>query len=168
MKNYYPLPQARKESYTSTYVSDALMCLNPGHHLCFLYSKDEDHRIVLTSFMRIGFERGEKVLYITDTSAEVTIRDYLMDDGIEVQSYLTSGQLAIQTSSETYLRAGVFNPDRMIEVLHDETERALSEGYTTLRVTGEITWAYKNGSYHEQLIEYESKLNTFFPVSFIV
>jgi PAS domain S-box-containing protein len=82
-----------------------------------------------------------------------------------VQSYLASGQLSILTVDDAYMREGIFDPDRMIALLRTETERALAEGYSALRVTGEMTWALRGLPGSERLIEYETRLNEFFPGS---
>ncbi len=39
----------------------------------------------------------------------------------------------------TALREGVFNPEAMVSFLRAETNKALAEGYTALRLTGELT-----------------------------
>jgi hypothetical protein len=53
----------------------------------------------------------------------------------------------------------------MIALLREETDKALAEGYAALRVTGEMTWALAGEPGSERLVEYESKLNHFFPDS---
>jgi signal transduction histidine kinase len=53
----------------------------------------------------------------------------------------------------------------MIRLLREETGQALSEGYSALRVTGEMSWALKGLPGSEKIIEYEAKLNDFFPGS---
>ncbi|MCX6377494.1 MAG: MEDS domain-containing protein, partial [Armatimonadetes bacterium] len=44
-------------------------------------------------------------------------------------------------------------------LLISETEKAVSEGYPALRVSGEMTWILRDDPGSERLIEYESKLN---------
>jgi hypothetical protein len=51
----------------------------------------------------------------------------------------------------------------MIALLESETEQALADGYAALRVTGEMGWALRGLPGSERLIEYEAKLNRFFP-----
>jgi PAS domain S-box-containing protein len=147
--------------YTLRNITD----LRPGDHLCCLYETEEEHRALLTPYLRQGLELGEKVLYLVDASTAETVLDYLRDDGVEVKPYLDNGQLSIRTANEAYMRDGDFNPDGMIDLLRGETERALAEGYSALRVTGEMTWALRGLPGSERLIEYEAKLNTFFPGS---
>ena len=139
--------------------------LKPGDHLCHLYKTEEEHRAILTPFLRRGLERGEKVLVILDERPVEAILDYLRADGLDPRPYLDRGQLVFLTSDETYLRDGTFDPDRMIASLKEETDRALAEGYTALRVTGEMTWALRGLPGCERLVEYEVKLRKFFPGS---
>ena len=139
--------------------------LNPGDHLCSIYETEEEHRAFLTLFLRQGLERNEKVVYAVDTRTGETVLDYLRQDGLEPRPFLEKGQLVILSVADTYLRDGMFDPERMISFLRHETDRALSEGYPALRVTGEMSWALKGLPGSERLIDYESKLNNFIPSS---
>jgi PAS domain S-box-containing protein len=143
----------------------ALADLKPGSHLCALYETEEEQRALLAPFLWQGLERGEKVLYFAHAHTPEAILDSLRHDGRDPEPYLKRGQLKVATTDSVYLRDGPFDPDRMIALLRAETERALAEGYSALRVTGEMTWALENAAGAERLIEYESKLNTFFPGS---
>jgi hypothetical protein len=49
----------------------------------------------------------------------------------------------------------------MIALLRADTERALAEGYSALRATGEMTWALRGLPGSERLIEYETRLSEF-------
>jgi PAS domain S-box-containing protein len=139
--------------------------LEPGDHLCFIYETEEEHRAVLTSFLRQGLERDERVLYVADAHTLETITAYLRGAGLDVESHLNRGQLVVLTANDSYLRRGTFDPDAMIALMRSETKRALSDGYSALRVTGEMTWALHGLSGSDRLIEYEAKLNSFFPGS---
>jgi len=147
---------------TSRHAFRAISDLQAGDHACCLYESEEEHRALLTPYLRQGLERGEKVVYIVDARTAETVVGYLRDDGVQVEIYLRSGQLSILTVKEAYLRDGAFSPDGMIALLGDETKRALEEGYTAFRVTGEMTWALQGVPGSERLMEYESNLNDFF------
>ncbi|MHC4203843.1 MAG: PAS domain S-box protein, partial [Planctomycetota bacterium] len=113
--------------------------------------------------MRQGLERGQKIVYIVDARSAEQILSYLREDGLDVEDYIKSGQLNVLSVDESYMLEGVFDPDGMIRLLEKETRRALDEGYSALRVTGEMSWALRGLPGSERLMEYESKLNTFFP-----
>jgi PAS domain S-box-containing protein len=139
--------------------------LGAGDHLCCIYETEEDHRALLTPYMRQGLERGEKVLYIVDAHTAEEVLGYLEQDGVDTRPYLESGQLAMLTVDDSYMKGGTFDPDGMIDLLSSETGIALAEGYTALRVTGEMTWALKGLPGSDRLMEYEAKLNNFLPGS---
>lgn len=153
-----PVPTARAD-YSLRSISD----LEHGDHVCALYQGEAEHRAMLTVYLRQGLEQKQKVLYIVDTNTADTILGYLNDDGVEVERYLASGQLAVLSVREAYMRDGVFSPDRMIALLQEETSRALVQGYSALRVTGEMSWALRGFPGSRRLIEYEAKLNGFAP-----
>jgi DNA-binding CsgD family transcriptional regulator len=139
--------------------------LRPGDHACCLYETAEKHRAVLTPFLRQGLERGEKVVYILDVSTVEAILAYLRGDGLDVEPYLARGQMVFLTRDETYMQGGVFDLERMIALLRAQMDQALAEGYPALRITGEMGWALRGLPGSERLIEYEGKLNEFFPGS---
>jgi PAS domain S-box-containing protein len=139
--------------------------LRPGDHLCCLYETEEEHRALVTPYILQGLERGEKVVYIVDAHTFKEILEYLESDHNNVQTCLDSGQLSILTRDDSYMREGIFDPDGMISMLRSETDLAIEQGYACLRVTGEMTWALRGLPGSERLIEYEAKLNEFFPGS---
>lgn len=137
--------------------------LKPGDHLCCIYETEQEHRTLLTPFMKQGLDRGEKIVYIVDARSAEQILSYLREVGLDVKDYLNSGQLNVLSVDESYMLEGVFDPDGMIRLLEKETRRALDEGYSALRVTGEMSWVLRGLPGSERLMEYESKLNNFFP-----
>ena len=137
--------------------------LKPGDHLCCMYETEEEHRAILTPFLREGLRAGQKIIYIVDARTAEEIFSYMHEDGVDVDDYVKTGQLHVLSVDESYMRGGVFDPDGMISLLASETTRALAEGYTALRVTGEMSWTLRGLPGSDRLIEYEIKLNEFFP-----
>lgn len=132
-----------------------------GDHLCCLYQTEAEHRAVLAPFLVQGLTQGQKVLYIVDAHTHTDILNYVRAGGLEVEPYLASGQLTILTADQTYLRDGRFDPDRMVDLVRAMTGRALAEGYTALRVTGEMTWTLRGLPDTAPLLEYEAKIEKF-------
>ena len=138
-----------------------LASLEPGDHLYWAYDTEEEHRALLTPFLRQGLERGEKVVYLADAHPPDVILDYLHDDGLETEPYLASGQLSILPACDVYLQERRFDVARMLAYVRQEMQRARAEGYAALRATGEMTWALQ-GTDGTLLVEYESRLNALF------
>ena len=146
-------------------VLPAIAHMQPGDHYCGIYRTDEDHRAIIVDFVRDGVARKEKMFYLVNLQTAAQLRATLEQAGIAVADLIETGQLVIMTAKEAYLRDGQFDPDKMIELLADETDRALTEGYTALRATGEMTWALAGEPGSERVVEYEARLNHFFPSS---
>jgi len=139
--------------------------LRSGDHACCLWETKEERLGALGPFLRQGLERGEKVLYFVDAASAEAGLGRLRDIPLDAEPYLAREQLTFRTCQDAYVQEGVFDPDEMIVLLRAETGRALDEGYSALRVIGEMTWAVRGLPGSERLIEYEAKLNGFFPGS---
>ena len=146
-------------------VLPAIAHMQPGDHYCGIYRSDEDHRAIIVDFVRDGVLRNEKMVYVVNLQTSEQLRATLEQAGIGVADLIDRGQLVIMTAREAYLRDGQFVPNKMIELLREETDKALAEGYTALRATGEMTWALAGEPGSERLVEYEAQLNHFFPSS---
>ena len=144
---------------------DKLSGFGPGDHLCCLYESDIERRDILTPYIRQGLERNEKVLCIMEAGNAERIYETLRNDGLDPVSYIASDRLAVLSSDEYYLSEGMFDPDAMIDLLEYETQKAIAQGCSALRVIGEMTWALRGNPGSDRLIEYEAKLNRFFPGS---
>jgi PAS domain S-box-containing protein len=142
-------------------LEQTLKQLKDGDHLCCIYETEEEHRALLAPFVAQGLELNEKVFYIVDDRTVEDILESLRDQGVTADAYHEKGQLTILSADEAYMRDGTFDPDSMIALVEDETKRALSEGYSGLRATGEMSWALKGSPGSERLIEYEAKFNDF-------
>ncbi len=152
-----------KAPHTSDALESALRALGPHDHLCLVYSTRAEQFAAVVPFVRLGLQAGERCVYITDDTTAEAVTQALSDDGIDVRAEVERGALSLLTKRDSYLRSGSFDPDAMIEFLAAATRSALEDGFTALRVTGEMTWVLGGEPGTERLFEYEAKLNYFFP-----
>lgn len=141
----------------------AIAHMEVGDHYCGIYKSDEEHRRIIIDFVRQGIERKEKMIYLVNLQTVAQLEDMLKNAGVAVSEVTAKGQLVIMTAKGAYLSEGQFDPVKMIALLREETDKAVAEGYTALRATGEMTWALAGAPGCERLIEYEAMLNNFFP-----
>ncbi|PWB50691.1 MAG: hypothetical protein C3F06_11520 [Candidatus Methanoperedenaceae archaeon] len=132
-------------------------------HLCLIYETRSEQFETVVPFIRIGLENGEKCIYSADDNNTGEVLSAMRSGSIDVESAISNGALVIVSKKETYLRQGYFDPDEMIGFLKESTESAKKEGFSALRTTGEMTWVLGGEAGTSRLIEYESKLNFFFP-----
>ncbi len=138
--------------------------LKPHDHLCLVYETEQEWQEVVVHFIGEGLEKNEKCLYVTGTHGSGDLLNLLETAGTGVAAAMEKGQLGILSEAGVYSKDGRFDPVRMIESLILNTKQALEEGYSALRVTGEMSWALNGTRGADRLIEYETRLNSeFFP-----
>ncbi|MBI5870787.1 MAG: PAS domain S-box protein [Actinobacteria bacterium] len=142
---------------------EALEKLDVHDHLCLIYESREEQLAAVIPFMKIGLERGERCVYIADDNTVAAVMTAMRERGIDVDAAVDAGALSIITKREAYLKEGRFDPDWMIGFLKDAVAAAKADGFSALRATGEMTWVLGGEPGTERLIEYESRLNYFFP-----
>ncbi len=146
-------------------LADLIRDLKPHDHLCLIYESREEWLETVVPFILSGLERGEKCLYVVDANTAQEIKTIFEETGSDVDEYERKGQFSVIHERDSYTREGYFDPDLMIALLISETEKALQEGYSALRVTGEMSWALRGYGGAEKVLEYESKLNQdLFPI----
>lgn len=152
-----------KNKNNSSGLVNAIEKLSVHNHLCLIYKNKEEQFAAAIPFVSIGLERGEKCIYIADDNTATEVLEAMRLGGIDVDAALKKGSLAVISKREAYLRNGYFDPDEMIQFLAESTTQAKKDGYSALRATGEMTWMLGGEPGTERLIEYEAKLNQFFP-----
>lgn len=146
-------------------VLPAVAHMKPGDHYCGIYRTDEDKRAFVTDFVREGVSRREKIVYLVNVQTAAQLKEMLVAGGLDVDPLIETGQLEILTAKDEYIRDGEFDPEKMVALLREQTEKALAAGYSAMRATGEMTWALAGEPGAERLVEYEAMLNRFFPNS---
>ena len=69
----------------------------PGMHLGCIFHNEEEFLLILTSYIRLGLERGEKVLCLMEAFKTETLWRSLTQHGLAVEPHLERGQLEILT-----------------------------------------------------------------------
>ncbi|HUS57989.1 MAG TPA: PAS domain S-box protein [Planctomycetota bacterium] len=127
----------------------------PGSHFLWLYESEEEHRAVVTAYLRQGVERGEKIIYLAHSHTPAEISGYLRAAGIEPAPLIARKQLQIIARNDFVPPDGAFDPDAAVAGIARLEEQALAEGFPALRLSGEMTWALSVCA--DSLVEYEQK-----------
>src|SRR5919206_1845948 len=99
--------------------------LQAGDHICWVYESDEEHRDVLTHFLKDGLERNERVLYLARRFTATRVTGYLQDAGVAAEDVLRSGQLVFLDAEAAYLGEDGFQPERMGEAFRQAATQAV-------------------------------------------
>lgn len=127
----------------------AVWSLVHGDHACYAFTSEDDHRTVLTAFLREGLDGGEKVVAVGRAE---TVHACLHDAGIDPGPALASGQLMTVPPEVAYLAGGRLEPQRHLAAFRAARLRALADGYRRVRFTVDMGWAAPGG---DQLVDYE-------------
>lgn len=137
--------------------------LGRHRHICaFFKSVDEEHR-VLRSFIKDGFDRGDKEFHILDPQLREDHLERLAGTGIDVDAALGSGQLEVRSWQEAYLRADRFDQDAMLALIEEVLQSGRAAGYPLTRLLAHMEWALLDKPGVDDLVEYETRLNYVLP-----
>ena len=133
--------------------------LGAHRHICaFFNGVDEEHR-VLRSFIRDGFDRGERAFHIVDPDLRDDHLKRLSEAGIDVERALATGQLEARPWQNAYLRGGHFEQDSMLELLDELLQSNAAAGYPATRILAHMEWALLDKPGVADLLEYETRAN---------
>ena len=137
--------------------------LGRHRHICaFFNSIDEEHR-VLRSFIKEGFDRGDKAFHIVDPELQGQHLERLVDAGIDVERAMGTGQLELRRWQDAYLRGDRFDQDRMLALLEEVLQSGEASGYPLTRLVAHMEWALLDKPGVDDLLEYETRINYLLP-----
>lgn len=137
-----------------------------GDHAALFYRTRAEQLSAVIPFIAIGLERNERCVYIAEDNTISEICRHLQEFGVDVAKAQKSGALKVVTKHETYLRHGVFQPDKMIDDIRDAVQASVDDGYAGWRASGELSWALDLPSALAQMIQYEEALEERFHSKF--
>jgi hypothetical protein len=133
--------------------------LGESRHVCaFFHNADEEYRVMLP-FIKDGFECGDKAVHIVSPNRRSDHLKRLAAVGIDSTAVEQSGQLELLNNTETYLRDGCFDQDRMLEAFEELASGNAGEGFPLSRIVCQMDWAGEGRSHVADLIEFESRVN---------
>ena len=135
-----------------------------GHrHICALFnSADEEYR-VLRSFLKDGFDRGDKAFHLVDSELREEHLRRLAEAGIHVHEAMNTGQLEVRRWQDAYLRGDHFDQDAMLALIEEVLQSADAAGYPLTRLVAHMEWALLDKPGIDNLVEYETRLNYVLP-----
>jgi hypothetical protein len=102
--------------------------LGQHRHICAFFNDfDEQHR-VLRSFIKEGFDRGDKAFHIVDPELWEDHLGQLAEAGIDVGQAMGTGQLELRRWQDAYLRNDRFDQDAMLALLEEVLQSGEAAG----------------------------------------
>jgi hypothetical protein len=133
--------------------------LGEVRHVCAFFNSDEEEYRVLLPFIKDGFECGDKAVHVVNPGQRYDHLQRLSDAGIDAAAARQSGQFELRTNTDTYLRDGRFDQDRMLQAFEDMASGNARGGFPLSRIVCHMEWAAEDRSHIDDLIEFESRVN---------
>jgi len=133
--------------------------LSDVRHVCAFFNNDEEQYRVLLPFIKDGFACGDKAVHIVNPDQHADHLRRLAAVGIDAIAAQQRGQFELLTETETYLRDGRFDQDRMLATFEQLASGNATGGYPLSRIVCRTDWAAEGRSHVDDLIEFESRVN---------
>jgi hypothetical protein len=133
--------------------------LGEVRHVCAFFNSDDEEYRVLLPFIKDGFECGEKAVHVVNPGQHHNHLQRLAAAGIDAPAAQHTGQFELRTNTETYLRDGHFDQDRMLEFFEQLASGNAKGGFPLSRIVCHMEWATDSRSHIDDLVEFESRVN---------
>lgn len=131
--------------------------MNPGDHVAAFYRTPAERDGIILPFLTDGLKGGDKCTCVVDSCPPSYVTEKL-SESLDVESYVSAGQLEVLDSYGTYTAGGGFRPSRML-TFWETRARLGKQAYAFTRNVGEMSWAHPNCPGIADVAGYESELN---------
>lgn len=112
-----------------------------GVHMCNFYRTREELAQALVPYFLAGLRDHERCIWITaDPLPAVEAKAELRKAGVDVDKSIAAGALVVRDFTEWYAEQGTLKGSEVVELWLAEEARALAEGFSGLRITGNVTF----------------------------
>jgi MEDS: MEthanogen/methylotroph, DcmR Sensory domain len=132
--------------------------LGEVRHVCAFFNSDEEEYRVLLPFIKDGFECSDRVVHVVNPDQRDDHLRRLAGVGIDTRAAQQAGQFELRTNTETYLRDGRFDQDRMLEAFEKLASGNAQGGFPVSRIVCRMDWAAEGESHADNQVEFESRV----------
>ena len=129
-----------------------------SRHRCIIYEGAPSVHLPVVAAEAAGRLNGNHRCWYLNTPPMIAgFRTYLSAEGVDVGAAVARGALVL-SSDQDHLVNGAFDPDRMLEALRSEVQKALTDGYAGLWASGDMLWELGGERNLPKLLVYEAAL----------
>jgi hypothetical protein len=139
-------------------ISLAGSTLGETRHVCALFNDDDEEYRVLLPFIKDGFEGGDKAIHVVNPGQRSDHLERLAAAGIDTAAAETRGQFELRRNTDTYLRDGHFDQDRMLAVF-EQLASNTAHRFPRSRIVCRMDWAAEKRALVDNVIEFEARVN---------
>jgi hypothetical protein len=127
-------------------------------HAAFFNNDKEEYRVLLP-FIKDGFECRDKAVHVVNPDQRQDHLQRLAAAGSDAPAAERSGQFELRTNTETCLRDGRFDQDRMLEVFERLASGNAKGAFALSRTVCRMDRVVEGGSYVDDVVALESRVN---------
>ena len=132
-----------------------------GVHMCHFYERREELAAALVPYFAAGLRSNERCIWIAAEPLNAAAAQLeLAHAGVDVDAAIAKGALVLRDHDEWYTEAERVKGTDVIALWLAEEERALAQGYSGLRITGNVT--FLTAATWPVFMEYEQAVNAAF------
>jgi PAS domain S-box-containing protein len=147
-------------------LTEEILNLRPGDHLCLFYEKDPGEQMpALVPFIQDALSRDEQLIYIADDQTVEELRGRLQESGINVGKECDRGALKLWTRRE-WRQPGNLSSEKKTRQVLEFIHQASQLGFKGSRFAVEMTWILGPDIGADRLEHWEATLNTIFVPGF--
>lgn len=128
-------------------------------HVCAFFDSDDEEYRALLPFVREGFDCGDRAVHVVDPEQRDDHLRRLAAAGIDTAAAGERGQLELRSTTDTYLRGGRFDQERMLAVFERLAGGGPEGGFPRSRIVCRMDWAAGSRASLDDVIEFESRVN---------
>ena len=130
-------------------------------HQCLIYDRGHSSCVpAIARTIRENLGANKKCLCFYSRSMLSALRNQLTADGLDVADQVSGGALSLTTDRE-FLVDGIFDIEKMIEMLGATVEQALADGYDGVWGSGDVYWEIGSRTNFDKVADYERRLGKF-------
>jgi hypothetical protein len=137
--------------------------LGENRHICAFFNGMDEHYRVLRTFIKDGFDQGDRAFHLVDPERREDHLRRLADAGIEVDEAVASGQLEVHPWEDGPLHGERFDQDTWLSDFEEVLRSGPASGYPKTRFLAQMEWALVDMPGIVDMIAFESRVNYVVP-----
>jgi hypothetical protein len=133
--------------------------LRHGDHACAVHGSAPWQRRRAVDFVREGLAAGDRVCYFATDSSPQSLSTALTRAESTLGTAIAERRLVVIAAGQSYIAAGKFETERMIDGLHECIDAALVAGFGGVRFAGEMDWIAGARVPLAELVDYEHQVS---------
>lgn len=142
----------------------SLVPFKRGDHICIFYRNEPSLVQSVAHYLAAGLRRNERCFCVQKPHLKPQILARMEALGVNTALETQLGALDIRSDEEFYFATGRFEPQAMVDSLELSIHDALAQGFTGMRIAGELSWAVEGrrgspAALCNQIVDYEQMVD---------